>query len=322
MMPTPITAIYRFGASAARLLPLTASAALARWAAPILALVMGSRRVLVERHQHRALSWRARLECEANSADPADSTGSADPVTSNSTPRRIGLMATRRSTRAAFESYARYWLESFRLPALAPSVLDAGLELVGWSQVRAGLESGNGVILALPHLGGWEWGGFWITAVDQVPINVVVEPLEPPDLFEWFVSFRRTLGMNVIPLGPGAGAEVLAALKRNEIVCLLCDRDLGDGIEVDFMGEPTTLPAGPALLALRSGATVLPSSVYFAGRGGHLAYVRPPLNTERTGTLRQDVKRVTQDLADELGLLIAAAPHQWHMFNPNWPSDS
>ncbi|HCB37068.1 MAG TPA: phosphatidylinositol mannoside acyltransferase [Acidimicrobiaceae bacterium] len=235
---------------------------------------------------------------------------------------RVGALEVRRSTVAAFESYARYWLESFRLPAVDVAALDAGIDVPDYHHIEQARARGNGVILALPHLGGWEWAGFWGAAVKNLPMSVVVEPLEPPDLFEWFAGFRRRLGMNIIAQGPSAGGEVLAALRRNEVVCLLSDRDLaGDGVEVEFMGERTTLPAGPALLSLRSGAPVLPTGVYFGPHGRRLGWIRPPLDAERAGRLRDDVARITQQMADELALLIAAAPHQWHLFGPNWPSD-
>ena len=92
-----------------------------------------------------------------------------------------------------------------------------------------------------------------------MPITVIVEPLEPPELFEWFADYRRSLGMNVVPLGPGAASAAIKAVKSNGVLCLLCDRDIGGGgIEVEFFGERTTLPAGPATLALRTGAPVLP----------------------------------------------------------------
>ena len=105
-------------------------------------------------------------------------------------------------------------------------------------------------------------------------------------------------------------------------MCLLCDRDLvGDGIEVEFFGERTTLPAGPATLALRTGAPLLPAAVYFGPQGGHHAKVMPPVAAQREGRLRDDVERVTQDLAHRFEELIRAAPEQWHLLQPNWPSD-
>jgi KDO2-lipid IV(A) lauroyltransferase len=155
------------------------------------------------------------------------------------------------------------------------------------------------------------------------PMTVVVEALEPPDLFDWFVKLRQSYGMQVVPVGKEAGAAVLRALKANQVVCLLCDRNIGDsaGVEVEFFGEKTSLPAGPATLALRTGAALLPTAVYFAGRDSHLGLVRPPIDTSRHGTLRQDVQRVTQDLARDLEELIRREPTQWHLLQPNWPSD-
>ena len=119
------------------------------------------------------------------------------------------------------------------------------------------------MILALPHLGGWEWAGRWL-ATQGFRVTVVVEEIEPPELFEWFVRLRTDLGMNVVPLGPGAAAAIVKALNENQIVCLLSDRDIGGGgVEVEFFGERTTLPAGPATLSLRTGAPIVPVGVYF-----------------------------------------------------------
>ena len=221
----------------------------------------------------------------------------------------------------AFASYARYWAESFRLPDLSAERIDATFSFSGYGHVVAAREAGTGAIIALPHLGGWEWAAFWLAEIEGVPVTAVVEPLEPPELFEWFVEFRRSLGMNVVPLGPAAGSEVLRALRAGHVLCLLSDRDIaGGGVEVDFFGERTTLPAGPATLAFRTGAPVLPTAIYFDGEG-HRAVVRPPLPVERQGSLRDDVARVTQDLAHALEELIRAAPEQWHLLSPNWPSD-
>ncbi len=115
---------------------------------------------------------------------------------------------------------------------------------------------------------------------------------------------------------------MLRALRDNRIVCLLSDRDLtGDGVDVEFFGERTTLPAGPATLALRTGAALLPVAVYFDPGRGHHGVVHPPLDTSRAGNLRDDIARITQCLAYEFEGLIRAAPEQWHLLQANWPSD-
>ncbi|MCP5029827.1 MAG: phosphatidylinositol mannoside acyltransferase, partial [Actinomycetia bacterium] len=172
----------------------------------------------------------------------------------------------RRAVDACFESYARYWADTLRLPSIVPDELDEGLTYEGYEHIVRARASGVGPLMVLPHLGGWEWAAFWLTRLEHVPVSAVVEALEPVDVFEWFVELRQSLGIGVIPLGPDAGRDVLAAVKRGDVTCLLADRDIaGSGIEVDFFGECTTMPAGPAALALRTGAPLLPVGVYYRG---------------------------------------------------------
>jgi phosphatidylinositol dimannoside acyltransferase len=209
------------------------------------------------------------------------------------------------------------------VPDLTAEQIQATFTIDGEHHLREALSQGKGVVLALPHLGGWEWAGRWVS--DQGwKITVVVEPLQPPELYDWFVGFRESLGMNVVPLGPDAASVVGKALRENHVVCLLCDRDLqGNGVEVEFFGEKTTLPPGPAFLALRTGAALLPTAVYFTPeRDGHAAIIRPPLPLPKSGSFRDDVAVLTQQLAGELEWLIRQAPEQWHLFQPNWPSDA
>lgn len=218
------------------------------------------------------------------------------------------------AVRAAFASYARYWMESLRLLEMDPADVDAGFSIEGLEHIRAALDAGTGAILALPHVGGWEVGGSWFVR-QGFPLTVVVEALEPPELFAWFAELRRSQGFTVIPLNRSAGMGVVRALRANQIVALVSDRDIaGSGVEVEFFGERTTLPAGPATLASRLHVPLLPTAVYFDGPGHH-AVVRPPL------AMDGDVATITQALAHELEDLIRAAPEQWHIFQPNWPSD-
>jgi lauroyl/myristoyl acyltransferase len=187
--------------------------------------------------------------------------------------------------------------------------------------ILAGLDRGKGVIVALPHLGGWEWAAAWMANLGHHML-AVVERLEPPELLTWFAGQRVAYGLEVVPLGPDAMTRVVKALRDNRVVCLVSDRDLGgDGVEVEFFGERTTLPGGPATLALRTGAALVPSAIYFGPGRDHYALIRPALPVERTGKLRDDITRVTQSLAHEFEFLIRRAPEQWHLLQPNWPSD-
>ena len=232
-----------------------------------------------------------------------------------------GEREVRRTVAAAFESYGRYWLEAFRLPKETPGSLDAHLEVEGLELVDEAMARGRGVIIAAPHIGNWDLGGAWFAAHGYRPATVA-EPIEPPELFEWFCRYRRDLGLEVVALDDGAGGAMLRVLREGRMVGLICDRDLGRaGVPVDFFGEATTLPGGPATLALRSGAPILAAAVFFRPGGRHLCVVRPPVPTDRRGSVREDVARITQDLAHELEGLIRRAPEQWHMLQPNWPSD-
>jgi len=289
----PVSFVYKSGSVLFRGLPGPVAEVAARYGSRAVVLRSEERRLLTERHLQRVHG-----------------------------PDFVGP-ELRAAVYATFESYARYWVESFRLPDMSRDELDAGFAYEGYEHIERALAAGTGPICVMPHLGGWEWAAFWLNQVMHVPVTAVVEPLAPPQLFEFFTKFRTDLGMNVVPLGPTAGSQVIAALRAKQIVCLLADRDItGDGIEVEFFGERTTLPAGPATLGIRVGTPVLPVGVYFTSAyNGHHAIVRPPLKTDRRGGLRDDVARVTQELARELEFLIRRAPEQWHLFQPNWPSD-
>ena len=282
---------YRAAAAVGRGLPAPLARATADTASLLAARAMPERRAMVERHLRRVC------------------------------PELRGL-ALERSVQEAFASYGRYWLDSFRLPGTPPDVIDARMSYEGVDHLDAALALGHGVILAVPHLGGWDFGGAWLAAVGY-PATAVVEAVEPPELFEWFVSLREALGMTVVPLGPQSATAVLRTLRAGGIALLVSDRDLqGHGIEVEFFGERTTLPAGPATLALRTGAPLMAAAVFLGRTDRHEGLILPPIDTRRSGgSLRDDVARVTQALAYDLEKLIRRAPEQWHLFQPNWPSD-
>jgi lauroyl/myristoyl acyltransferase len=287
-----VTPAYRAAAALAQRLPAPVVEQAAPHLASLWALRPSDRRRMVERHQRRVEPW-----------------------------LRGG--ALRRRVREVYRSYGRYYAESFRLPAVSEAELDARLSVDGYELFERAFDGGLGPILVLPHLGSWEWCGFWLARVRGIPVTVVVEQLEPPALFEWFADFRRQIGMHVVPVGPDAARAVNTALKARHAVALLCDRNVGQtgGVEVELFGERTLLPAGPATLARRTGATVLPVAIYDRPGGRHHAVVKPPLDTSRRASLREDVARITQDMAHALEELIRAAPEQWHLLQPNWPSD-
>jgi KDO2-lipid IV(A) lauroyltransferase len=219
-------------------------------------------------------------------------------------------------------SYGRYWAEALWVRAARiPQVL-AGTEVEGLERVEGARDVGKGMIFALPHMGNWETAAPVAVAVG-VPVVAVAENLPNQRITDWFTDMRAQCGIEIV-LATG-GTEVMrrleAALAENKAVALPSDRDLrGRGVEVDFFGEKTTMPPGPASLAIRTGAPLLPVVSYFEGEG-HRVVVRPAIEVPETGSRTEKVAAMTQQLADQFEEFIGAAPEQWHLVVPNWPSD-
>jgi lauroyl/myristoyl acyltransferase len=229
----------------------------------------------------------------------------------------------RRWSRRSYTAYGRYWLDGAQLPYRSPDEVRMRMTFEGDAEaiLRAASATGRGVVMALPHVGSWEWGGAWL-ALEGMPMTAVVERVEPEKLFEWFLDQRREMGLTGVPLGEGSSIALLRALKQGAVVGLVSDRDLvGNGVEVEFFGERTTLPGGAATLALRTGAVLLPVIVYSGPGNWHTGVVHPPLDTTRSGSLRADVQRLTQEVATCFEGWIRRRPEQWHLYQPNWPSD-
>lgn len=228
----------------------------------------------------------------------------------------------RRAVQRAFISYGWYWAESLRLEATTPEELEECVFFEGLEHLERAQGQGRGIVFAVPHLGNFDVGAARMAAIGH-PLTVVVEPVEPPELFEWFCRLRRSGGMRTVPLGPSVTSTVIEVLRANGLVALVCDRDLGGrGVEVTLFGAPTTLPGGPATLALRTGAALLPAAAFDEPGRRHRVVIRPPLETDRRGTVEQDVGRITRQMACELEQIIRTAPEQWHVFQPWWPRET
>ncbi len=226
-----------------------------------------------------------------------------------------------RWARRSFRAYARYWVEGARLGSTSPAEVEQRTFVQGLHYLVEGIAAGNGVIMALPHVGSWEYGGAFLARQD-LPMTSVAERIEPAELFEFFVEQRARMGLTIVPLDSSSGSAIMATLRGGGLVGLLSDRDLaGTGVDVEFFGERTTMPAGPATLALRTGATLVTGVVYSGPGSDHRAFVDPPIDTTRHGSLRSDVSRITQEIARRFEGWIRRAPEQWHVFQPLWSVD-
>ncbi len=281
--------LLRFAAGVVGLMPLSLARRIGRWGGGIAAVFMGNARRMARRHMTRS-------GFEESEADAA--------------------------VVEVFRNYGAYWTESMWMrPRRFREIIDTTI-LEGRDLVEEALAEHKGMILALPHMGNWEFAGPLGTLIG-FRLVAVAERLKNRWIRDWFVDLRSRLGIEVLFAGDRETMRALeAVLNGNGAVALVCDRDLSrKGIEVEFFGEKTTFPAGPAMLALRTGAPIFPVASYMDKKGGHRVVVKPsveiPQGLDRSATL----SAVTQNLTREIEGLIKVHPEQWHLLQPNWPSD-
>ncbi|MFF1548878.1 phosphatidylinositol mannoside acyltransferase [Streptomyces sp. NPDC058291] len=239
-------------------------------------------------------------------------------VVPDASPERLAELS-----RAGMRSYLRYWMESFRLPAWSAERVRGGFAPKGLHHLTDGIASGRGVVLALPHMANWDLAGAWVTTELKTPFTTVAERLKPETLYDRFVAYREGLGMEVLPHTGGAAFGTLARrLRDGGLVCLVAERDLSaSGVEVDFFGDRTRMPAGPALLAQQTGALLLPVTLWYDDSPVMQGRVHPPIETPATGTRAEKTSVMTQALADAFATGIADHPEDWHMLQRLWLAD-
>ena len=230
----------------------------------------------------------------------------------------------RNASRASMQSYARYWLETFRLPVITTERLVEGTVDIGEVEtLLSNLASGRGVVVPLPHMGNWDQAGAWIIAKGAGSFTTVMEHLEPESVYERFVAFREAIGMEVLPASGGLSPfGVLAQrLRAGKMVALPCDRDVtGGGIEVDFFGEKALMMGGPAALAVQTGAALMPATLWYEGdRWGIHVYEEIPV--PEVGDRRQKAAAMTQQVARVFEDGIRHHPADWHMLQRVFVSD-
>lgn len=224
-------------------------------------------------------------------------------------------------TARALRSYARYWQEAFRLPRLPRERIVADTVHSGVEHFERARAEGRGLIAALPHSGNWDAAGVWLVDWLGGPFATVAERLQPESLFRRFLEYRESLGIHVLPLTGGerpSSAVLREWLAGGGFSCLVVDRDLGPGgVPVELFGRPTTMPAGPALLAAQTGAALHPAICRFTERGWEFA-IRPEVRVDGPGRLRDRVAAGMQGVADSFTADLAVRPEDWHVLGRIW----
>ncbi len=224
----------------------------------------------------------------------------------------------------AYRSYARYWLETFRLARENKEFFLERFTCHGEERIDAVRARGKGAIVVVGHLGNWDAAGAWAGASGR-SVVAVAEVLNPRRLFEFFKEHRARLGITIYAAEAGVTARLTEAVEDGKVVAILGDRDLkGRGPEVSFFGEPVTFPAGAASIALRTGVPLLVAGVYGIelsdGRRAWECHISEPLElpAERGPDA---VAELTQRVATELERAVRAHPEEWHVFQPFWLAD-
>jgi phosphatidylinositol dimannoside acyltransferase len=228
-------------------------------------------------------------------------------------------------SRAGMRSYARYYLELFRLQVIPMERIRSGMHVNsdGIDAIFANLKAGRGVVLALPHMGNFEQAGAWIVDYGGSSITVVAERLRPESVYESFVRIRESLGFEVIPLTGGASpfGTLAQRLRAGKLVCLPSDRDLKEsGVEVELFGEKARI-SSTAALAVHTGAALMPAAIWFEGEDGWGAHVYDEIPVQGSGDRAEKVAVMSQQLARVFDIAIAEHAQDWHMLQRVFTAD-
>ncbi len=240
--------------------------------------------------------------------------------------RALGPDASDRQVRdtakRACRYYADYWVDLFWLPTLSREYVLQRFDTINQEPLERAVADGKGVLIVLPHYGSWEAGAVYLASLGR--FAAVAEILKPRELFDLFCRLRKGVGIDIFPYDKKAETRerMVDALGSGTILALLCDRDLkGGGVEVEFFGERTTLPPGPASLALRSGSPIICVTTRNLDDGTWIGHATEPIYLDGSGDRETAIQNAMQEVARRLEELIREDPAQWHMFMPAWPSD-
>ena len=216
----------------------------------------------------------------------------------------------------AMRSYMRYWCDTFRFPDWSPERVRETVSVTNEHLLLDAIEAKTGVIVTLPHAGNWDHAGAYFCA-KGINLVTVAEHLKPEKLFLKFMSYRQAMGMEVLPLDGRVLGTLAQRLRGGALVALVADRDLSrSGIDVNFFGGPSRMPAGPALLALKTGAPLITAFVSYTENGIHIDFNEVSL--PESGSDEDKVSTTVQKMADQFEVGISEHPQDWHMLQRIW----
>ena len=214
-------------------------------------------------------------------------------------------------------SYFRYWCDTFRFPGWSTQRIIDSVNTTNENLLKDPVAAGTGVIVALPHSGNWDHAGAYFCA-QGIPLVSVAERVKPEKLFQKFLTYRRAIGMEILPLDSNTLPTLSNRLNAGKLIALVADRDFSkNGVEVDFFGKKAKMPIGPALLSLRTGAPLITAQVSYNPKGIQIDFLGP-LTPRIQGSLQDQAKDLVQQCADNFALGISKKPEDWHMLQRIW----
>lgn len=217
---------------------------------------------------------------------------------------------------AGMRSYMRYWCDTFRFPDWSPERVRGTVTVTNEHLLLDAISAKTGVIVSLPHAGNWDHAGAYFCA-KGIPLVTVAERLKPEKLFLKFLQYRQAMGMEVLPLDGRVLGTLAQRLRQGALVALVADRDLSrTGINVEFFGGPSRMPAGPALLALKTNAPLITAFVSYTDSGIHIDFKLIILPS--AGSEVQKVSEIVQMTAKHFEEGISEHPEDWHMLQRIW----
>jgi len=222
----------------------------------------------------------------------------------------------KRTVRAVLRNTARNYFDLIKIPRLKLDDIERSITTHDWHRLEEALDKGKGVMIITAHLGSFDMAA-QLLAARSIKTTILVESLEPPSLFNHVTRLRESRGLSCLPAQSGVLDVLMQSLHRGEAVLLACDRDIANnGLRTDFFGEETTLPASAALIAMRTGASVVPIFTLRREDGRYDVYVEPAINIIHTGN--GAVARNIQQITHVMEKYIKMCPEQWVVLNPIW----
>ena len=217
---------------------------------------------------------------------------------------------------SAMRSYMRYWCDTFRIQNWSVERIQSTVTTTNENLLIDPMKKGEGVVIALPHSGNWDHAGAYFCSLG-IPLVTVAERLKPEALFQKFLQHRESMGFEVLSLDNRSFATLIKRAREKRLIALVADRDLSQsGIDVNFFNFPSRMPAGPALLHIKTGISIVVAHVSYTDSGIHIDF--EPVAVPTSGSDEERIKGCVQNIAHLFEKGISRTPQDWHMLQRIW----